>query len=265
MNAARSILTAAIFPMLLHLVRPAITQADPLDRKLVPVDAKWVLHVDMDASRDTKLWTAINHKLSENTDFQDSVHQFEQLTNSQFPRDLHDVTLYGRSTDEQAGVVIVHAHVDRQQILTLVKMNPGYGLKTVGDYDILTWTDKGKTLHGAFHDDSTMIIGNSEELVRDGLEVIDGKSDSIKEDSPLAAGTKPKLLAFVAAANFADLQKNGAAQSPMMSQVKNGWISVTESESNVVLTADVVSNTAESASQLGQSIDGLKAMLSLAG
>jgi hypothetical protein len=268
MTIARSIVTGlvpAIFPAFLHLAQPSTASADPLECKQVPVDAKWVVHVDMDAARDTRLWAAINGKLSDNDEFQNGIHQIEQLTNAQFPRDLHDVTLYGRSSDQQAGVVIVHAHVDRHQIETFLKMNQGYASKTVGDYEILTWDDKGKSMHGAFHDDSTIIIANSEELVRDGLEVMDGKSECIKDDSPLAAGTKPKLLASIATADFGSLQKEGPAQSPMLGQVKNGWISVSESDGNAVVKADIVSDTPESATQLGQSIDGVKAMLGLAG
>ena len=190
--------------LILSLGVTALTPADPLDPRQIPADAKWVIHADMDAARDTKLWAAMDNELSTNADFQNGIGKIEQITGAQFPRDLHDVTLYGRSADDQAGVVIVHAHVNRQQIVTLLQMNTAFASNAYGDYQVLTWhdDDKNKTMFGSFKDDSTMIISQTEDLVKGALDVMDDKAEHIKVDSPLAAGAKPQLLAFIAASDL---------------------------------------------------------------
>jgi hypothetical protein len=241
----------------------SLVHADPLDPKQIPADAKWVLHVDMDSARDTKVWAAMDNQLSTNKDFQSGIRQIEQVTNAQFPRDLHDVTLYGRSADDDAGVVIIHAHVDRKQTMTLLQLNPSFASTSVGDYDLLTWDDKGKSIHGCFRDDNTMIIGRSAEVVRDALDVMDGKSESIKVDSPLAAGAKPQLLAFIAASDLATLKKQGAKPSPLASQVQSAWISLSESDGNAVIKADIQANSEDAATQLDQIVAGTKAFIAM--
>ena len=251
--------------LLLSLSICANAGADPLSPKQVPADAKWVLHVDMDAARDTKLWSALENQLSTKRDFQDGIGKIEQVTNAQFPRDLHDVTLYGRSAEDQAGVVIVHAHMDRQRVVTVLQMNLGYSSKDYGDHQLLTWhdDDKDKQMFGSFFDDSTVIIGQSEELIRSALDVMDDKSEHLKLDSPLAAGAKPQLLAFVAARDMASLKKEGQPQSPVVQQIQSAWVSLTESEGNAVVKANVLANSAENAQQLNQLLDGVRAMVSL--
>jgi hypothetical protein len=258
-------LSALLPAALLALSVPAIARADPLDAKMIPADARWVLHVDMDATRDTKLWAALDNQLTGNRDFQDGIGKIEQITGASFPRDLHDVTLYGRSSDDTAGVVIVHAKVNRQQIETLLKMNAAYDSKPYGEYQLLTWhdDDKNKTMFGTFRDDSTMIIAQSSDLVRSALDVLDDKSPCIKMDSPLAAGAKPQLMAFVAAAGLKDLKKAGEAPSPVVQQMQSAWISLTETDGTANLKASVVADTAENAEQMTHLLDGAKAIVSL--
>jgi hypothetical protein len=252
-------------PTMFSLSVSSLTQADPLDTKMIPADARWVVHVDMDAARDTKLWAAVDDQLTGNRDFQNGIGKVEQITGASFPRDLNDVTLYGRSSDDAAGVVIVHAHVNRQQIETLLKMNLAYESKPYGDYQLLTWhdDDKNKTMFGTFRDDSTMIIARSADLVRFALDVMDGKSPSIKVDSPLAAGAKPQLLAFVAASSLKDLKKPGEDQSPVIQQMQSAWISLTETNGNADLKASVVADTAQNAEQLTHLLDGVKAFVAI--
>ncbi len=260
------ILPALLPVAMLCMALPSLSHADPLDARQIPADAKWVVHVDMDAARGTKVWAALDDQLSKNQDFQSAVGTIEQITGAQFPRDLHDITLYGRSADDQAGVVIVHAKVDRARTLTLLSMNAGYDTKPYGDYHLVTWHDdqKNRPMYGAFKDDSTILIAQTEDLVKSALDVMDGKSAGIRIDSPLAAGAKPQLLAFVAADDLPTLKKkNGQEQSPVIQQMQNAWISLSESDDNAVLDAKVTASDADSAMRLNDLLNGVKAMVAM--
>jgi hypothetical protein len=254
--------TAAVF--LVGLGSAKLSLADPFDAKQVPADAKWVIHVDMDAARPTKIWDALYTRLINDDNFQEKVGQIEQVTNMHFPADVHDITLYGRAVGEQAGVVVLHARMDRGQTLSILQMNASYDEKDYGDYKIVAWEDNGKKLYAAFHDDSTIIVGRSAENIQAALDVMDGKTESIK-DGPLTAGAKPQLLAYVAVKDVAQLKKQDEPQSPIIRQIQNGWISLSEKDGSADVQANLTTDNADTAEQLHAAMDGIKAMVTLAG
>ncbi len=246
------------------LAMPALSWADPLDARQIPADAKWVVHIDMDAARDTKTWDAIYTKLVNNDEFQTKVGQIEQLMNGHFPRDMRDLTLYGRAAGDEAAVIILHAKMDRNQTLGFLQLMNTYQENAYGDYKVISWEDKGKRLFASFHDDSTVLVGRLEANIQAALDTIDGKGESIK-DGPLASGIKPQLLVYVAAQDLADLKKPNEPQSPVVKEIKSGWICLSEKDGNDIVQANFLTENADTADQLHSAMSGIKAMVSMAG
>jgi hypothetical protein len=254
--AAASVLMSFLFS--------AVAPASPFDLKTVPADAKWVIHLDMDAARDTRVWGIFKSHLDNDPNFQGTVAQVSTITGMQFPQDLHDVTLFGQSAEEEAGVVIVHAKIDKDKTMNALQMNPAYGSQAFGDYQVITWEDKGKKMFGAFHDEGTVIIGRSAENIEGVLQAMDGKTPSIEAGSVLAAGVKPQLLAYVAAKDLPELKKAGQAQSPIIADLEHAWIGLTEQGDDAVLEANITAKSADAAEQMHSVLNGLKAMVTLA-
>ena len=255
-------------------------RANPLDPARVPADAKWVCHVDMDALRPTQLWQVIDDRLAANEPFQAKVGQFEMVSGMTFPRDLHDVTLYGRAAGDEAAVVLIHAKMDRQQVMAAVTMAPGYSSDLFGKYEVVSWEDDGREMFGAFHDDATLIVGRVSANVQAALDVIDAKADHIAPDTPLAAGAKSRSLVYIAAIDPASLGKPGETPNPLVKQLASGWVGVTEratpatqsttrpttgpAAAEAVVRATLTAKTPEAAQQLQAAAGGLKAMVGLA-
>ena len=96
----------------------AVGQAAPLDSKNVAADAKWVVHVDVDAVRDSH----VVKKAFETCPLlkNDSGKHFDMIRDKigvDLRKDLHGITLYGRDTDKTHGVAIVFATVNQKLLL----------------------------------------------------------------------------------------------------------------------------------------------------
>ena len=195
--------------LIMSFFAPAFVQADPFDAQHVPAEAKWVLHVDMDAARGTRTWDTLKRHLETDGNYQAKLEEVQTLTGMQFPQDCHDVTLYGASAQEEAGVVLLHAKIDKEKTMTSLQGNSAYGSQAFGEYQVVSWDDKGKKMFGAFHDESTVIIGRSEENIENALNTIDGKARST--NAVLAAGAKSHPLVYVAGKDLADLKQGRPA------------------------------------------------------
>ncbi len=242
---------------------PMMAWGDPFDAQRVPVDAKWVIHIDMDAARHSKTWEAVDDHLANNEGFQSSVAQIEQATGMQFPDDVHDVTLYGRAAGDEAGVVVLHGKIDHNRTIAALQMNPDYTQTDYGKYQVMSWPDKEKKLFGAFHDDSTVVVGRTQANIEAALDTMDAKAECVKE-GPLAAGATPQLLVYVAVKDLAGLQRDKDAQSPLLKRISSGWVGLSEKDGNAVVHANLTTATPEMAEQLHTAIEGIKAMVSLA-
>jgi hypothetical protein len=254
--------TAALFSAMLL---PVAGHADAFDPKTVPADAKWVVHADLDAARDTKTFDAIRDRFLAADGTQMKLDQMEMMTGLKVPDGLNDVTLYGREAGDLAAVIEIHGKIDRQRTLASLHMAQQFSSTSYGTYAILTWldADKNQMMFGAFHDDTHAIIGHDEKLIENALDTMDGKAESIKPDSPLAAGATPQLLVYIAAKDVPQLHGTADKPNPIISSVDAGWISLAEKDDMVTLSADLHASTPDTASDLQQSLMGLKAMLAL--
>jgi hypothetical protein len=248
--------------------------AEPFDRRVVPADAKWVVCVDVDAARASSLGKAINDRLTAVPEYQRKIAQVSVVTGMTYPQDLHDVTLYGRAAGDDAVVVVAHAHMDRPRMLTALSTTPDHATHHVGAYDVVRWTDNGRTTYGAFHDDGTLVLARSEANVTAALDTIDGKSPAAAADGPFSgtspattrptAGPGERPLLFLAVTDPRVLADGGFEVPGPLQQVEAARLSVLEVGDAVALRANLTTGTPDQAAQLRGAAEGLRAMLNFA-
>jgi hypothetical protein len=261
MPSIRTVVLGALF-VLAPLSR---AYAQPLEAKQVPADAKWVIHLDMDGVMASPLGDAINKKIEQTPRARAAIKEVEIITGLTYPQGLHDVTLYGRDFTPDAGVLLVHSNTDHAKIMNALQLNPAYASSTYGSYAVYTWADKGKTMHGSFHGDSLIVMSQSEKNVQAALDLLDGKGAGLKADSSLLTGAGKSTLFYIAAEGLTALQQEHHTKSPLLAQVDTGWISCDLQDKNMVLHGAIVVATAEAARQMCTSLEGIKAMVTLAG
>jgi hypothetical protein len=268
----------------------AFARAAPFDPTRVPADARYVGHVDMDALRPTHLWDEINDRLVGNEAFGAKMGLFEQGSGMRFPRDLHDVTIYGKDAGDTNAVTLVHARMNRDQFMAaLVNFAPNAAADSLGKYDTVSWDDGDRKMFATFHDESTLIFARSEANLGWALDAIDGKVPHVAPTDRLAAGAAkppagaPAVLAYAATVEPADLMGQASKRpvNPLLKQVDGGWLTIVErpatastrpttgpatqpASDDVAVHVVVMAQTADGANQLVSGGNGLRFMVGMA-
>ena len=242
----------------------AVGQAAPLDPKNVATDAKWVVHVDVDAVRDSH----VVKKAFETCPLlkNDSGKHFDMIREKigvDLRKDLHGITLYGRDTDKTHGVAIVFTTVNQKLLLDKAEHAKDHKVTKHGEIDIYSWTQKcGKKAHtaaGAFFKPDVLVFAASVEGVAAAIDVLDGKSPGITESkSPLGLRVKPGTI-FLARTIAIPPQVHCA----ILKQAESFRVALGEHDGKSFYRASLVMKSPEAAEQVKAVTNGLKAIASL--
>ncbi len=235
--------------------------AAPLDRKTLPADCQWVLHLDMDAARGTESWKYIQDKLEGNGEFLAKVQQVEDLAQMRLPEDLQGLTLFGSAYGERNAVIVIHATMNQTRLLTMVQMSPSYAAEAHGIYNVVSWQDNGKTLFGVFPTPGELIISQSKEGVSAALDAIDAKQNVAKTPELTTPPASPIL--YAASANVQQMLKERGDNNPVLKQITAAVLAIGQVNDQMHLVGDVLATSEQTAQQLKVSGEGLKGMLML--
>ncbi len=138
--------------LLASLAVPAA--AEPLEAGNVAADAKWVMHVNFDAFRETALAEHLRKEKLDRPGAQRWFDWVESRYGIDLQSDLHGLTLYGDSYQRHHGVALLFADYDREKIIDVIKNEANYRTTEHGDHTLHTWTvgdrghgDKDKCSH----------------------------------------------------------------------------------------------------------------------
>jgi hypothetical protein len=239
----------------------ATGQAAPFDAKTISADAKWVVHVDFDAVRDSQIvkksfQTCPALKSEAGKHFDKIVEQF----GIDLRKDLHGVTLYGCDTDKDHAVAIVYAKVNRKPLVEKAQKAPDHKVVRSGGLEIHTWTDKtGPKSHpaaGAFYKSDAIVFASSTKGVEAAIAVLESKSPGLTDAKSLLGGHvytgSTVLLRAIA------LPPN--AHNPMAAQADAFRIAMGENKGKSFYRARVFMKTPEAAEQIKALTEGVKAL-----
>lgn len=252
----------------LMLIVPSL-RAGPLNPHWVPADAKWLVHVDVDAGLRSKVGQASLDWALANPDLKEGLDKEEATLGMKLPSDIHDVTLYGRSFGPD-GVVIVHAALNREKLLSLVQKSKNFKSIDLRGRTIYTWEEENpkdqagdsNTSAGAFIDDTSVVLGHDKASIVAALDVIDGKQPALESGSLLAHAAPQGTIGFIAAIDLESVA-NAPDRSPLVQKCREGLLALGEHEGQVFMHAQITAQSTEYAQQLVTMLRGLQALAQL--
>jgi len=179
-------------------------------------------------------------------------------------KDLHGVTAYGKDTNKEHGVLVVHADVNQALLLALVVKAPDHKATTYGAYELHSWTHKcwkqeSRTVVGAFYKPNIMVFAGCGEAVKAALDVLDGKSAGITgKESPLAGRTLPGSI-LVGRASAIDPN----TRCPVLKQAESFRIALGENKGESFYRARLAMKSTEAVDQVKAITEGFKALVTL--
>ena len=246
------------------LAMATIGHAEPLDLKKVAADAKWVMHVDVDAMRHSVVIDKAYKKCMEmHKEAAEHMDKLPGMIGMDPRKDLHGITVYGKDLDKRKGVLILHADVNQKLLKEKAAKAPDHKVAKCGDYEVHSWTMKchkgTQTVNGAFFKPNVMVFGSSQEAVEAALAVLAGKSPDITGGgSPLARRALPGSM-FIARAVTVDPK----TRCPILKQADLYRIALGENDGKSFYRAQLNMKSTEAVAQVKAITEGFRAMLSL--
>src|SRR5438445_9117228 len=94
-----------------------VCRAAAFDPSTVAADAKWLVHVDFDALRESKVAQHAREEIMKHDIAKTVLAMIKEATGADLDKDLHGATAYGSGIKPHAGVLIVYAHADREKLV----------------------------------------------------------------------------------------------------------------------------------------------------
>ena len=242
----------------------AIARAEPVELKQVAADAKWLVHVDVDAMRTSVVVQKAYQKCMEmHKEAAEHLDKIHAMLGFDPRKDLHAVTAYGKDLDKNHGVLIVHADVDQKLLLEKAQKAPDHKVAKYGAYEIHSWTHKhgkaSQAAFGSFFKSDVLVFAGSLEAIQAALDVLDGKSPGITDEkSPLAGHLSPGAIVIVRASAISPEIK-----CPILKDADAFRVSLGENNGESFYRARLTMKTAEAAEQVKAVVEGFKAMVGL--
>ena len=247
----------------LVLFMTAAAQAAPFQSKDIAADSKWVIHVDVDAIRESYIVKKAFETCPQLKDADKHFDKIREKIGIDLRKDLHGITLYGPDADHKHAVAIVYATVDQKLLLEKAEKASDHKVRKHGDFEIHSWSmkhgSKSDTAAGAFYKSDALVFAADAERVGKAIDVMDGSAKGITAlNSPLGgraiAGATVIIRAF-------DLPAN--EHCPLMKQAKSIRVAMGENNGKSFYRVRLVMKSSEPAEQLKTIAEGFKAMASL--
>lgn len=257
-------------PMLMLLVSVPAWGA-PLDASRLPQNAKWVVHVDLDAVTDTELAKQARQNRPA------IVNQVRQWVQNQYgidPReDLHSLTAFSDSYESHTGAMILHAEYDQNKVREELKNKENVKTASWGDHTLYTVHRKGllqdantsrpasnkpreETFTIILVDGETAVFASTPDRAKAVVKLLKGESPSLKEDSKLLADRPEQVIAYGAAVDLNTIQQREGIYPVLRQMERIVWV-LGEENGKVVDKLTVTAQSEEVAKQVKTALEGM--------
>jgi hypothetical protein len=240
--------------------------AAPINRQHIPVDSKWLFHVDFDAFRDSEMGSLIGQEIE--AAHQKKIDGLTTLLGTDLTQDLYGFTLYGPDADDTKAAALIYVKYEKEKLLALLGMNEKYAESSHQEQTIYHWFDEKQSRDqvGAFATEELIVISQSEDTVTAMLDLLKDPSKSIAhaKDNAVAglSETSEKAIVLAAADGLSELAEDEGHAAILKNSTLMAVI-VAENDGNMKLSIDLIAENAEAATKIEQVILGMQAFMTL--
>lgn len=241
-------------PIILSIITLATSlQAAELNPSRIPASAKWFLHADVDAMRDSMTGKAVFWRIEKEHGAQ--LQAFKRMFSIHLINDLNDVSLFGDGLPEQS-VALIHGTFNRGHITDVLKAAENYSESDHDGVTVMSWSDKGKTQNAAFAEDGLVVFSHQPDSLREELDLL--KSPKTVEANPFftAAGGRPLVSA---SARLSEIKLPDDA-SAITRMVRTLNVAANESDGRFKIRMSAESADGKQANRLHRILDGVVAL-----
>ena len=235
----------------------ATGQAAKIDKANISKDTKFVVHLDLDSFRASKIGITLLEKIRED-EGREKLNALVEIIGFDPLTAIHGATMFGTG-EEDDGIIVMKHKADNAKLLAFMKLDEHYRKTEHGKHEIHGVGDRSDGERGyiSFVNDTTAVLAPSRELVGVGIDLVNGKGAAIKVPSSLqSAGKKTKNTFLVAYANVEDL-KDYIDNESVNKMAKRAALSLGESDEKLILSISVDALDTDAAENMETMVNGL--------
>lgn len=244
------------------LAATATLTSAPLDPSIMPADVAWYAHVDVDAAMDSPLGTQIRDTMTPAE--RAKLRAFTRLFGFSPLEDVSSVTLWGIAGYPDKGVVVGQGDFDQALLIDLVAAGGNYTTAERNGYVLHSWDDDdkpGKRVHGTFTPTGLLLLSDVPELIDLAMKIA-------REEAPAATASTIEAATyanafFLASVDF-DRLPNLETENDVTKHLNQAVLSVNQSSDALTVAMSLTAKSADAASQVRRSLDGILAFTTLA-
>ena len=193
------------------LASSPVLQAKPLDERQVAADARWLLHVDLDALRESGASAFLVTQWLQARPIQNHLDGIREAIGLDVTKDLHGITLYGEKLVPDRGAVVARASLDPSRVMAFLARQSDYEKQEIGGHEVLSWVERRggekHTVFGAMLGPEGMVFSRDVDDLAAALAVLDGKAASLADsESPLKGPAPVGAVVLVRACGLSEAQ-----------------------------------------------------------
>jgi hypothetical protein len=241
--------------------------ATPLDRSVVAQDAKWVLHLDMEALRASQVGKFVIEKVIE-PKFTKGL-QEKNLTLSLAPGNISAVTAYGSKLqkEEGEGVLLIKTTADvKKDLETLTKTAAEEGKEiSISQKEPYLVYNINDDFYVAPNIKGWVVVAKRKTNIEEGHAVLNGKKETLAAGN--AFNEYPQLANTFFFLGMAQGFENTPVppQAQVLKETNGGRLALGEDADKLFVNLVLRGKTAESAMKVQQVLQGLVALVTLSG
>jgi len=230
-------------------------QAAEVDKANVSKEAKFVMHIDFDAFRASKLGSTVIKQVREQEGKERMEAMMEIIGFDPFTV-LNGMTMSGNGEEENAMIILKHA-AETKKVLSFIKLEDDYRPTEYKDQIIHSVGKVGERGYISFVNKTTAVITPSRELAQTGIDLVRGKGAASKLASQIAEMSKKAKTVFMV--GYADLDGlEDVIEDPNVNDMaREAAIFVGESGEDMVMCVQVVAQSVETAEHMQNMVNGL--------
>jgi hypothetical protein len=249
------------------LIAGVTANAGPLKRSDVPAAPAWVLHVDLDSLRASTVGQYVLSQ-TDKPEIQAKLAVFQNMAGLDLRKGLHGLTLYGKTSAPEDGVLLVYGDLDAEKLTTLARAADDSQSTTNGSRIIYNWTADKKRggssrVYAGIQGSRVIVFGQRESKVSAAMDVLDGTTANLASTKTFeklgSAGNGVFVQAAASKLDLPDADPN-AAMFKMSKQIR---FELGEIEKKVTAKLTLQADDEEVAQHIASIGQGILALMKL--
>ena len=223
----------------------------------IPPAAKWQVHADLDAMRDSETGKTLIAAIE--ADHGARLRAFKRMFSIHPINDLHGVTLYGDGKPDHA-VALIDGTFDRAHLEDIILAADDHASSTHAGFTVHSWKDKGETQHAAFATDTLVVFSRQRSM-------LDLALDTLKAGAPAEADpffTRDGGRPLVAASGRLSEMEMPGDEARVLRMADTLRLAADEHEGRFIFRAGIDARSTADADRLRRILDGIAAFAQIA-